>query len=346
MSKLNMPATNEPAIVTCVEAGPLEAQVLLMVESLRRWGGRLADAPVLAVKPRWGPALRRATRRRFDELGVEFVDVRHRSRFGWYKFLNKPIAVKVAAERFDAETICWLDADILVIREPTELLLRDDEDFVANCSDLGGLASTGPGCEHEPYWRRACDLIGVDIEQMPWLIPHRGPGEPVRFYFNGGVFAFRRDTGFADAYIEAVEKLLAARFAHPQHRCYFHEQAALGLVALKLGLGWRELTARSNFATKAMLGPHEDETADATVLHYHGGLHPSQFSQFKSTVQRFHPEVGEWLERKGPLADDWPAAGIAATLVNFWRKARQELYLKRCCIVQDESEMTGRPSPA
>ncbi len=46
-------------IVTCVEYGPLEQMVVRMVDSLRRWGGRLADAPVYAVKPRRGMPLTR-----------------------------------------------------------------------------------------------------------------------------------------------------------------------------------------------------------------------------------------------------------------------------------------------
>ena len=36
--------------VCCVESGKLEQEAVRLVESLRRWGGRLSTAPVVAVK--------------------------------------------------------------------------------------------------------------------------------------------------------------------------------------------------------------------------------------------------------------------------------------------------------
>jgi hypothetical protein len=57
-------------IVTCVEAGPLETQVLLLAETLRAFGGRWAKTNIVAAKPRRGPSISANTRRQFQRLGV------------------------------------------------------------------------------------------------------------------------------------------------------------------------------------------------------------------------------------------------------------------------------------
>ena len=41
-----------PAFLLCVEHGRLEGEAILLVESLREWGGRYADSPVYAFAPR------------------------------------------------------------------------------------------------------------------------------------------------------------------------------------------------------------------------------------------------------------------------------------------------------
>jgi len=51
----------------------LENQTVRMIESLRRWGGRLRESPIFAVTPRIGPPLSRQTHRSFERLGVEYL---------------------------------------------------------------------------------------------------------------------------------------------------------------------------------------------------------------------------------------------------------------------------------
>src|SRR5262245_25718280 len=99
--------------VTCVESGPLETQVIRMVESLRRFGGSYAACPVWAIKPRFGPPVGRRTRQAFDRLGVEFRTTSRADGFGWYPFLNKTRAVVYGADHATTEFVGWLDADLI-----------------------------------------------------------------------------------------------------------------------------------------------------------------------------------------------------------------------------------------
>jgi hypothetical protein len=73
--KLSSTLTVSPQItffVCCVESGALEGQTVRMVESLRRWGGQFANAPLVAVSPRLSSPLSRETHRAFERLQVEY----------------------------------------------------------------------------------------------------------------------------------------------------------------------------------------------------------------------------------------------------------------------------------
>jgi len=50
--RVNFADESLPAFLICVEHGRLEGEAILLVESLRAWGGRCADSPVYAFAPR------------------------------------------------------------------------------------------------------------------------------------------------------------------------------------------------------------------------------------------------------------------------------------------------------
>ena len=81
--------THETTLCTAIEAGYLEQEVLLLAESLRRFGGRRAGLPLVAVRPRKGPRIARATRRRLSELDVTLVEDEMLSvDYSWWAMAN------------------------------------------------------------------------------------------------------------------------------------------------------------------------------------------------------------------------------------------------------------------
>lgn len=55
----------------CAKYGTLEEGSLRLAESLRRYGGELANARIVAVTPRHGPWLRPSTLEALERLGVD-----------------------------------------------------------------------------------------------------------------------------------------------------------------------------------------------------------------------------------------------------------------------------------
>jgi hypothetical protein len=306
--------------VASVESGPLEAQTVRLAESIRRFGGALADSEILAVTARFGPPLARATRRRFRQLGVRHERVPSHPRYAWYHYLNKPIGLAAVEHLTDAPQVCWLDSDIVILGEPTALALTPELDFVACAPDTGIVGSTGPGSPYEPGWQRLCAIAGVPIDELPWITTDVGQ-ERIRLYFNSGVFTYRRGTGFADEYLKMCLDVLDARFGFQGNGEHYTDQLVLGLTMLKAGLRWRQLDHTYNFAVASFLDtPTPADLRAARVLHYHDGMGPHHWPALLEQLRETHPAAHAWLAGEPHLGDPSPPP---------WRLLRQALRIAR-----------------
>ncbi len=307
--------------VACVESGPLEAQTVRLAESIRSFGGALADSEILTITPRFGPPLSGETRSRFRELGVRHERLQSHPRYAWYHYLNTPIALAAAEELTDREALCWTDSDLLFMGEPTQLLLGDDLDFIAGSTDNGVVGTMGPGSEYENDWRRLCALLGIDIESLPWVVTHLEQ-ERIRLYFQAGLFAYRRGIGFSRFYLDMCIKALDRHFGFANSGENYIDQVCLGLAVHEMGMRWRQLDPSHNFPMASFL-PHADrpdELARARVLHYHDSMEPHFWATCLERLAPGHPEVHEWLSARGPLENAAPSP---------WRLMTQGLRLAR-----------------
>ena len=299
-------AAGTVAVVTCVEAGYLEPQTVRMVESLRKWGGRLAPVPVFAVTPRFGLPLQRTTLRRYEQLNVTPVRGRATSKFAWYNFMNKPAALRLAERATSAETILLLDADLLIVREPTGLLLSPGEDLTA-CATDKNIGSGGPDDPYESYWQASCEAVGLRVDDLPWVTAFR-ERRRIRSYFNGGVMAYRTASGFAAAYADVVERLMEARIQLPKDGYFYHEQVAIGLAAAKANLRIRELDESHNYQCGRSLPQNIDPRKfdSAHILHYHRAMQYDNLPWLLGMLAGPYPDVRAWLAPLGPLAGEVP----------------------------------------
>jgi hypothetical protein len=318
--------------VTCIESGPLETQVLRLVESLRRFGGAYADCPVWAIKPRFGPPISRHTRNDFDRLRIEYRHTTRTDPHAWYAYINKTRALMLAEEQAATEFVGWLDADLLVTGEPAELLPGPNADITACSSDNCG-GTTGPGDKCEPFWREACAAVGVDIEQLPWVTTER-EGDRIRLYWNSGVFAFRRGTGLAAEHDLCTRRLLDVNLGSAVTGVFFTEQFGLCLAAAKLGLRRRQLPHSHNYEMGSAIHDQwyrEAKLRAARIVHYHDCMWPAFWPTFVACMKATHPAVAAWLEPLGPLRNEAPIAYRAVTKFLKKRRSRGEAQFKSAC---------------
>lgn len=323
--------TPRVCFVTVVESGLLEPMAVRMVESLRRFGGRLSDAPVLAVKPRFGPPLSRSTHRRFGELGVRFIRMRSHPRFAWFHYLNKPLAMLAAEGSSDADILAWVDADVLVREEPSAFLLPAHVAITAGPTDYGVVGTTGPRDDHDPYWRAICESLGIALDDLPWLTTYVGQ-ERIRFYLNAGIFAYRRRTGFAEHWLRNCVRTLEARVGFAESGETRLEQVALGLTVLQQDLRWEPLPHSHNLAFASYLDDKYDAAlmSEARLLHYHDSLEPHYWQSFLEMAEEAWPELAAWLRPLEPITNPAPRHWqLAGEIVRIGRGFPRRIYRAR-----------------
>ena len=328
--------------VCCVESGFLESQTVIMIESLRRNGGVYKDLPVVAITPRIGPPLSKSTRKKFDNLNVTYKSFRPENKFSWKAFLNKHYSMAKAEEICESEFLCWLDSDLLFIGEPSNLLLETGEDFTACPSDLAG-ASCGINDPMDPYWKEVCSIFRINIESLPWVQAFVEKKE-MRFYFNSGIFMYRRKTQLSRQHLENTIKFFEAKISSKITGSFFTQQI-LGLTVHQMGLNWKILPHSHNYGTGAkMLRQWIDSEGnknsayealkESKVLHYHNALWPKHYDQLCSVLEKVLPEETKWIQEKGPLVNSapfiWRAVG---RILRASRSKKERKYLKQCQIL-------------
>jgi hypothetical protein len=290
-------------VVACVEAGDLEPKTIRMVESLRRFGGRFADLDVVAVTPRMGPRLAPETRRRMRDLGIQHIRFRPKTRYVWHHYMNKAQAVMAAEQVAETDSILWIDSDIIFLREPNDLELPDGVDFLASAPDTGLIGSHGSDDPHDAFWSRCASLIGRNVGDLPWLTT--GDGHRIRFYWNAGLFVYRRSSQFGREFVADFEKAMDVGVARNHAQVHGMDQVILGLTVLRLALNWEAVPATSNFPVISFL-PHNFDPVKVQpvdVLHYHDSMSPELLPRLLETLRPAHPEVSDWLAPQGPLVD-------------------------------------------
>ncbi|TDF80805.1 hypothetical protein [Pseudomonas sp. H9] len=291
--------------VCCVEYGRLEQQTLLMIESLRTFGGDLSSSRVLAVKGRRGPSLAPSTLRAFERLGVEFVEAKEgENPHPWLNYANKVVAVQTAERMARTETIAWIDSDIFVLSAPNSLVLKGEEQFIARREWLPPAMLKGDA-HFEPYWRDVCQVLGTSLDDLPWLATEGRCAEQLA-YFNSGLFSWRRGIGFADAYYSAFSTLLRSKLATPEGQFFTADQVILSPIVARLGLKWRELTPdEHNMVFQGLItGPSAAPAMNkSSIVHYSRSMEQPYREAFLQRLNAERPEFANWLTRYFAMHD-------------------------------------------
>jgi lipopolysaccharide biosynthesis glycosyltransferase len=247
--------------------------------------------------------------------------------------MNKPTTLLAAEEISDTQHMLWLDADMLVIDEPTELAPGPDEDFTACAADKNA-GTAGPDDPFESYWREMARHFGLQLDDLPWVITEREKAR-IRIYFNAGLFGYRRSSKFAKTFMERCRELLHAKVKSASQGIILTDQIALGLTMISMKMRWRPLSRDYNFS----LGRKQHEAGlydplmikQAKILHYHDAMWPHFRQQFLTDLRSSRPDVADWLAPQPVLANDlalpWKLYGKA---LGIMRKRKYLAYESQC----------------
>ena len=288
-----------PAFLLCVEHGRLESEAILLVESLRAWGGSCARAPVYAFAPRPAFQPAAATVERLAGLEATFIDEPLVDRFVETPTFNK-VAVSAWAEReLEHETLVFTDTDCVFCGEPTELA---EGDWVAAVRPvdrrIAGSRGKGKG---EPYWQKMYAELGV--EGRPFTRTTVGQME-IRAYWNSGLIGARRSAGLFTAWERALNRLYDADLV-PRRWPHFMDQLSWAAVTADVHDRVRVLSDAYNYPLRhrTALAPAAVglDLAEMVHLHYRLWFHladalPKVDPPFDPGSDRYR-----WLAERLPL---------------------------------------------
>ncbi|MGH0034789.1 MAG: hypothetical protein ACQGVK_07145 [Myxococcota bacterium] len=195
------------AFVACVEPGRLEAQGVMLFESIRAFAGRFAGAPILSFQPREPEPLARATRDALRRLEVEHRVEPLNREFAAIPVANKLFATAWAEAHLDVDVVVFLDSDTFFCGEPAELALSPDTAAAVRPANKKNVASSGPDDRKDGYWQKVYALCGVP---EPPFVETTVDRQRVRAYWNAGLMAFRRSEGLAERWLACFRSLLEA----------------------------------------------------------------------------------------------------------------------------------------
>ncbi|HLL76604.1 MAG TPA: hypothetical protein VK421_15225 [Pyrinomonadaceae bacterium] len=309
--------------VACIEGGALEAQTLLLFDSIRRYAGRFSGCQLYALSPRPGNPISAGGRRRLDELGAEYVDEPLNTECPEYGTANRVAAGAHVEGTRRHEILVILDSDTLFLREPSELLLAPGVDVAVRPVDVKGISSTGPADPCDLYWRELCRRGGADYGRLPWtdsFVDRRR----IKAHYNGGLVAVRGGLGIltrcAQIFFESVRRGLRPNSDRGSFRAgagwvqpaaanmWGSGQAALAVAIWNTTSRVRELPPTYNYPL------HQHDGVDRALarkvfprlvhVHYHWLFAPDALAS--------NPLFG----RRGPLSaaqKDWLSSAIPIT---------------------------------
>jgi hypothetical protein len=289
------------AFLMCVERGRLEAEGLLLVSSLRRWGGTLAEAPVYSFAPRPGHEPADSTVAELAELGVKHTSEPLNAEHPELPNCNKVYACAWAERELDQDVLVFVDSDTVFLQEPSELLLGADWLVASRPVGSRNAGSRGEGDRNESNWQRLYEAVGATAR--PWVetVIER---ERIRAYFNTGLIAARREAGVYGAWRDALDGLLDSGFRLKKMRGQT-DQMLFAAVVTDLHERVKILPDTYNYPLPKRIKMRTEmqalELDDLVHVHLHRWAHKPGF------LDEVHPPLDtgseryRWLAKRLPL---------------------------------------------
>ena len=299
------------AFVFIVENGDLENKAILLGESLRRFFPYSDKVPIFAVRPRKGKEIHESTLDKFKELGIVYVYKPVNIKWKNLPFANEAYGSALIEDRLkdDTEVLVYLDADIVLLKNPEKLYMPDNIKALVTPIDVF-VSNAAKYNEKLPMsYKFAYELNKVDLKKL-WPVFTKIDKVEIYPSFNSGFIAVRPEVGIFRKWREMFEVSVRVGYfgiINPfSAQFFFTDQVFLSSVIVSM-LGRSDIEILDdgynfplNFAQRIYNVKGKIDLNEITFLHYHHSFYDMNWTEFFNADD---PNIS-WLIHKLPLFKD------------------------------------------
>jgi len=231
-----------PKIVfaTTPAAGGDDREAVLLANSLRRNGGRMADCPFWVMVAESTP-LRQNTAAALAKARAHCIPYVVPEPASGFPFAHKVFAAGAAEEKAQAggyDLLVWMDPDTLILREPREFILENTRQLGCRPVHLTLMSSLFDQPLDE-FWGaiyRECGVIESNVFPIKTVVDH----QYIRPNFNAGLMVVRPRLGLLQTWARHFENLYQDPFfksfydRNALYRIFIHQCVLAGSILEKL----------------------------------------------------------------------------------------------------------------
>jgi hypothetical protein len=216
--------TQKEIVLGTFAAQRYEVQTLMLVSSLRKFGGAYADLPVWIYVPEQQP-LSGPAWDALQKLGAEMVPFLIDDNFRRFPFAAKALAAAVAEERAEKEgrLLAWHDRTGLIRGVPVDFDLPEGIAAAFRPTDIANIGA--PFGEPLPeFWHLILEQFNLSADDLP-PITTAIDGKRLHLYVNAGLLVVRPEKHLLQAWAANLQKT----YNLPQYKPLYTENQAYAI---------------------------------------------------------------------------------------------------------------------
>ncbi len=194
-------------------------RAIMLFDSLRTFGGELANSPCIMLIPKKGGHLPDRAKEQLSVLDVRLIpfDIDEESARFPLASLVYAAAKAERQVRSETEILVWMNEDTLIVRPPVDFLLHKGIDFAympVHHNRIGSIYEKPP----DAFWSLIYQHCGVEEDKVfPMETCTRD--NTIRAYFNAGLLVVRPEQRLLEKWLDHFRRL----YQHPDFIPFFKE---------------------------------------------------------------------------------------------------------------------------
>lgn len=230
------------AIIICSEAGQLARESLMLVESIRQYGGVLRRSKIYSISPRADRDIPDFVKKKFREYDVNHRHLVVNREFDNYGIANKVLACAYFESTLENDYLLFLDSDQVVFNCISPLFSGRSFDLAIAPVFWKGIGTNGYDANTE-LWHRLYNRFGI---QKARFTRSRLDNQLIYKYYNTGFILARRINGLFANWLANLRSI-SAYGQNGGRISYFLDQVALAVTVSSLAIEVFEIPMEYNY---------------------------------------------------------------------------------------------------